>query len=90
MADIRVRDEQDLEHVDVLAGPVRGAGAPIPHWHDQHAVRGAMAGATGESPPIASSSAAVMATTCYRAGRVDTCPGGSCWLTAFRTTPIIA
>ena len=34
MADIKVRDEQDLESVDVLAGPVRGAGAPIPHWRE--------------------------------------------------------
>ena len=34
MQDIRVRDEQDLERVDVLSGPVRGAGAPIPHWRE--------------------------------------------------------
>jgi hypothetical protein len=34
MADVRIRDEQDLERVDVLAGPVRGAGAPIPHWRE--------------------------------------------------------
>lgn len=36
MQDIRVRDEQDLERVDVLSGPVRGAGAPIPHWRECH------------------------------------------------------
>jgi hypothetical protein len=34
MADIKVRDEQDLQRVDVLAGPVPGAGAPIPHWRE--------------------------------------------------------
>ena len=34
MTDIRVRDEQDLARVDVLAGPVPGAGAPIPHWRE--------------------------------------------------------
>ena len=34
MQDIRVRDEQDLVRVDVLAGPVPGAGAPIPHWRE--------------------------------------------------------
>jgi hypothetical protein len=34
MQDIRVRDEQDLARVDVLAGPVPGAGAPIPHWRE--------------------------------------------------------
>src|SRR3954469_400697 len=34
MQDIRVRDEQDLARVDVLSGPVPGAGAPIPHWRE--------------------------------------------------------
>jgi hypothetical protein len=34
MADIRVRDEQDLAPVDVLSGRVQGAGAPIPHWRE--------------------------------------------------------
>jgi hypothetical protein len=34
MQDVRVRDEQDLTRVDVLAGPVPGAGAPIPHWRE--------------------------------------------------------
>jgi hypothetical protein len=34
MQDVRVRDEQDLVRVDVLAGPVPGAGAPIPHWRE--------------------------------------------------------
>ena len=35
MNDVRVRDEQDLVRVDVLAGrPVPGAGAPIPHWRE--------------------------------------------------------
>src|ERR1051325_2960652 len=34
MRDIEVRDAQDLEHVDVLSGQVRGAGAPIPHWRE--------------------------------------------------------
>ena len=32
--DVRVRDEKDLERVDVLAGPVSGANAPIPHWRE--------------------------------------------------------
>jgi hypothetical protein len=34
MQDIRARDEQDLEPVDVLSGRVQGAGAPIPHWRE--------------------------------------------------------
>ena len=34
MADVRVRDEQDLATVDVLSGRVQGAGAPIPHWRE--------------------------------------------------------
>jgi hypothetical protein len=34
MQDIRVRDAQDLARVDVLSGPVQGAGAPIPHWRE--------------------------------------------------------
>ena len=34
MQDVRVRDEQDLERVDVLSGRVPGAGAPIPHWRE--------------------------------------------------------
>jgi hypothetical protein len=34
MQDIRVRDEQDLEPVDVLSGRVQGASAPIPHWRE--------------------------------------------------------
>jgi hypothetical protein len=34
MQDVRVRDEQDLVRVDVLSGPVPGAGAPIPHWRE--------------------------------------------------------
>src|SRR5262249_43535383 len=34
MQDVRVRGEQDLARVDVLAGPVPGAGAPIPHWRE--------------------------------------------------------
>src|SRR4249920_1503169 len=34
MQDIRARDEQDLARVDVLSGPVQGAGAPIPHWRE--------------------------------------------------------
>jgi hypothetical protein len=32
--DVRVRDERDLERVDVLAGRVEGANAPIPHWRE--------------------------------------------------------
>src|SRR4051812_1230199 len=32
--DVRVRNEKDLENVDVLAGPVAGANAPIPHWRE--------------------------------------------------------
>jgi len=32
--DVRVRNEKDLERVDVLAGPVSGANAPIPHWRE--------------------------------------------------------
>jgi len=34
MADIRVRDEQDLAPVDVLSGHVQGPSAPIPHWRE--------------------------------------------------------
>jgi hypothetical protein len=32
--DVRVRNEKDLEHVDVLAGNVSGPNAPIPHWRE--------------------------------------------------------
>src|SRR5436190_7143513 len=32
--DVRVRNEKDLERVDVLAGNVSGANAPIPHWRE--------------------------------------------------------
>jgi len=32
--DVRIRDQRDLARVDVLAGPVEGAGAPIPHWRE--------------------------------------------------------
>jgi hypothetical protein len=32
--DVRVRNEKDLEHVDVLAGKVDGPNAPIPHWRE--------------------------------------------------------
>jgi hypothetical protein len=34
LADVRARDERDLARVDVLAGPVEGANAPIPHWRE--------------------------------------------------------
>jgi hypothetical protein len=34
LADIEARDERDLRRVDVLAGPVEGANAPIPHWRE--------------------------------------------------------
>jgi hypothetical protein len=32
--DVRVRDARDLARVDVLAGAVEGANAPIPHWRE--------------------------------------------------------
>ena len=32
--DVRVRDERDLERVDVLSGKVDGPNAPIPHWRE--------------------------------------------------------
>ena len=32
--DVRVRNEKDLEHVDVLSGKVDGPNAPIPHWRE--------------------------------------------------------
>jgi hypothetical protein len=32
--DVRVRDERDLTHVDVLSGRVDGPNAPIPHWRE--------------------------------------------------------
>jgi len=32
--DVRLRNEKDLERVDVLAGKVEGANAPIPHWRE--------------------------------------------------------
>jgi hypothetical protein len=34
LEDIRTRDERDLARVDVLAGRVEGANAPIPHWRE--------------------------------------------------------
>jgi hypothetical protein len=32
--DVRIRDERDLQHVDVLAGKVDAPNAPIPHWRE--------------------------------------------------------
>jgi len=32
--DVRVRDEKDLERVDVLSGKVDAPNAPIPHWRE--------------------------------------------------------
>ena len=34
LEDVRVRNEKDLEHVDVLSGKVDGPNAPIPHWRE--------------------------------------------------------
>jgi hypothetical protein len=34
LADVEDRDERDLAKVDVLAGRVEGANAPIPHWRE--------------------------------------------------------
>ena len=34
LADVRQRDERDLESVDVLSGKVDGPNAPIPHWRE--------------------------------------------------------
>jgi len=34
LADVRVRNEKDLERVDVLSGKVDGPNAPIPHWRE--------------------------------------------------------
>jgi hypothetical protein len=34
LADVRERDERDLESVDVLSGKVDGPNAPIPHWRE--------------------------------------------------------
>lgn len=31
---VEERDARDLKNVDVLAGPVEGANAPIPHWRE--------------------------------------------------------
>ena len=32
--DVRIRDERDLERVDVLSGKVDAPNAPIPHWRE--------------------------------------------------------
>jgi hypothetical protein len=32
--EVRIRDERDLERVDVLSGKVDGPNAPIPHWRE--------------------------------------------------------
>jgi hypothetical protein len=34
LADVRRRDERDLERVDVLSGKVDAPNAPIPHWRE--------------------------------------------------------
>ncbi len=34
LAAVEERDERDLQNVDVLAGRVEGANAPIPHWRE--------------------------------------------------------
>jgi hypothetical protein len=34
LADVRRRDDRDLERVDVLAGKVDAPNAPIPHWRE--------------------------------------------------------
>jgi hypothetical protein len=36
LAAVEERDTRDLKKVDVLAGPVEGANAPIPHWREYH------------------------------------------------------
>ena len=34
LEDVRIRDQRDLERVDVLSGKVDGPNAPIPHWRE--------------------------------------------------------
>ena len=34
LEEVRIRDEQDLERVDVLSGNVNAPNAPIPHWRE--------------------------------------------------------
>jgi hypothetical protein len=34
LEDVRIRDQRDLERVDVLSGKVEGPNAPIPHWRE--------------------------------------------------------
>jgi hypothetical protein len=34
LEDVRIRDERDLQRVDVLSGKVDGPNAPIPHWRE--------------------------------------------------------
>ena len=34
LEDVRVRNDKDLERVDVLAGRVDAPNAPIPHWRE--------------------------------------------------------
>ena len=34
MEEVRLRDERDLAHVDVLSGKVDAPNAPIPHWRE--------------------------------------------------------
>jgi hypothetical protein len=34
LEDVRIRDDKDLERVDVLAGKVDAPNAPIPHWRE--------------------------------------------------------
>jgi hypothetical protein len=34
LEDVRLRDARDLQRVDVMAGKVEGANAPIPHWRE--------------------------------------------------------
>jgi hypothetical protein len=34
LEDVRLRDERDAKRIDVFAGNVEGASAPIPHWRE--------------------------------------------------------
>jgi hypothetical protein len=77
LADVEERDERDLRRVDVLAGPVEGANAPIPHWReyetDSRRTSLVIDPPDGRLPPRTPGSAPLRAPTCGSLQRGEPC-----------------
>ncbi len=77
LADVQQRDERDLETVDVLAGKVEGANAPIPHWReyetDSRRTSLVIDPPNGRLPPRAPQAAPAPVQTCGSLQRGEPC-----------------